>query len=240
MKRVQMLAVVGLLVLTAAGQVSAQVAGFSFDLAASGVNDPPNLGDPPSPFVVQSDSGDVLAATFSTQSPSSQFGVLDNDNSPTGDAPMSGNLVFGGRTNFPNDTDSVGVAALQIKFSSMLTGISFDFLTGSEDADTNGVLQDLIVDLGPNGTVVLTPSALPNSASGFYYQGSWAGLSGLIPFDTVLLSVDPGDLFYGEFGIDNLGVVLAPRTPAVPEPGVLAMVVGLAGPLALVLRRRTA
>ena len=236
------LAVTALAAILVGGPCRAQVAGFSFSNVAAGTNDPVTLGGAANPFDVWSDSGPLVKATFSTQSPSTQFGIRDNSSGlPIGDAPISGNLLFGGRSGYPTAADGAGTARLQVKFSEMLTGISFDFLTGAQAPTGGSVALDLIIGAEQAGsTFVLASGSQSQNSSGYYFQSQATVSTFPLEFDTLVFSVTPptGDL-YGEFGLDNLKVTLAPKpTGQVPEPGAAAMLLGLVAPLIWSLRRR--
>ncbi len=236
MKYLKALAAVGLVAVLATGQVQAQVAGFSFSNVTAGVNDPTTLGGASTPFDVWSDSGALVKATFTTLSPSTQFGIHDNVAIPLGDSPMSGNILFGGVTNYPTDDDVFGAAVLQIVFSAPIDAISFDLLTGAQTVTGGSEALNLDLEAVGVGTGVVPASWQALNSMGYYWQAS--GITGSSPtaFTTLILSVTPSaGSSYAEFGLDNLTIHLT----EVPEPGVLALFVGAGVPLALWVRRRT-
>jgi len=227
-------------------QARAQVATWTFENAVYGTTDPPNFGDPPAPFDVTSTSGPSINATFATQSTgtgeASMFGVHDNNADLYGTSPIDGLYIFGGRT----DLGGTGglqfePAALKISFSQMITGLQFDFLTGSWDGDPQALegMEPLYYDLGSDGTI--DGSLTPGTQNTALFPGYWQGASGTLDmggalFNSITLSVAPNaPQGYGEFGIDNLQV-----TTAVPEPGALALLFGAGLPLVWRLRRRAA
>lgn len=243
MKTLRTLAIAVLAAFLLEGACQAQLAGFSFSNATAGTNDPVALGGAPNPFDVWSDSGALIKATFSTQSPSTQFGVHDNSSGAAiADAPIAGNLVYGGRAGYPTTADGAGPAVLQINFATLLTGISFDFLSAAQGATGGSVSEDLALDFLLGNSVVasttFTGGTTTNAASHYYFQnsGSYDLASG--SFDAVRVSVNPvqGAMF-GEFGIDNLVVKLAPAPAGVPEPGAAALLLGAGLPLVWRLRR---
>lgn len=243
MKPLRTLAMAVLAALLLGGACQAQLAGFSFSNATAGTNDPTTLGGAPTPFDVWSDSGALIKATFSTQSPSTQFGVHDNSSGAAiADAPIAGNLIFGGRAGYPTPADGAGPAVLQINFTALLTGMSFDFLTAAQGPTGGSASEDLALDFLLGNSVVasttFTGGTATNGATHYYFQnsGSYDLASG--SFDAVRVSVNPAQGFsYGEFGIDNLVVTLARAPVGVPEPGAAALLLGAGIPLAWGLRR---
>ncbi len=212
---------------------------WTFENILPGVNDPPSLGDPPSPFSVPSDDS-LLTATFATVSASTQFGIHDNTAIMIADSPISGNLVFGGRTNYPDDNGAYGTAALTVSFSQPIVDLGFDFIAASQDPAGGSSDEWLWVDLGPNGMWGL--QSLDLNSTGYYWQWRVSPLDPLlmigkldVPVSSVTFRLSPqGSNSFGEFGLDNM------RVTVVPEPAACVLVLSSVLPLLLVLRPRRA
>lgn len=245
LKRCGELLVLGLVICTVQQAACAQMtAVWSFENASPSMNTPTNLGDNPiEPFDVASDDGS-LTATFRTLTLSTQFGIYDNvNNSPIADAPMAGNLLFGGRTAYELN-GQYGPAAIEIVFSQPIIDIGFDFLDASMSPTYDGVAEALDVQLGPQISWTLMPQ--DQNSYGYDYQmhvDLYSVVTGqtFAPTNRVVFTVTPSDPndSYVELGLDNLVVRYGSAPAAVPEPGPWALMVGAAGPLAWLFHRRS-
>ncbi len=249
------LAVAGLLGCGLCVPAGAQTtATWSFENISAGKNTPEELGTLGTSITVWSDDG-LVSATFETISDSTQFGIHDNVAVPVADSPMSGNILYGGRSSYPDISGAYGTAAIKITFSEAISLVSFDFLDASQNVTGASDPEWLYLSTaGVDTSLVPTCNAAwftdNLNSLGYDYQWAPAPGIGLAGVTTLYLWVTPGsapsgnssasstDNLYAEFGLDNLTVKYAGT--AVPEPGALALLVGLALPAGWLLKRRAA
>jgi hypothetical protein len=202
----------GLLLIAGSTALAQSPAVYNFKNADIGKNTPS--------FTVTADSGPG-SLTFTSSAPS-LYGVIDSTIQPTSTA-FSGAAVFGGSRGsitVPTVTSFTGT------FSSNITSLAFDWVTGALDANTNPVGAPLTITLS-NGRVFSFPVGSLNVNG--YQQGSFSVAGGV--FNSFTLT--SGNVIYPELGLDNV------RVTAVPEPGAVAMLFGSGfGGLVFLRRRR--
>jgi len=227
MRFLKTLGVLSLLFVLTAGQAKAQLTVFGFE---NGVG--LGLNDPPAPVVLASDSGPAMTAVLTTTDPESIFGIGQNDPTPgfeTVDPPLVNNILVGGSI---SPEPGVGTG-FELKFSSPIDILSFDFMAEAFDQAGASVGQSLLLDIVGVGTVSLGTS---QTANGFWQSSVLVSIGSGFSADTWRFSVAGGQgLLFPEIALDNLQA-----RSIVPEPGTLALFVGAGLPLLWRLRRRSA